>query len=138
MVPTTWHSQSERAGYEVAWYRAASPNNAGPWSRHPVRVVDYCHTLQAADFDLDGDVDLLVGGMIQSPHRGLTLLSNGGRAAGWTAQVIQTDGSYSAELGDLDNDGDLDLVGIRNWNSPPTWIYRNDVRGGPARTAGQR
>lgn len=123
-------SQSERAGYEVAWYRLEPPGGTGPWSRHPVGVVDYCHTLQAADFDFDGDVDLLVGGMIQSRHRGLMLLLNGGKAAGWTEQAIQSDGSYSAELGDLDDDGDQDLVGIRNWNSPPTWFYRNRIRGG--------
>jgi hypothetical protein len=77
------------------------------------------HTLQAPDFDLDGDVDLLVGGMIQSQHRGLRLMLNGGRGASWTESVIQTDGSYSAEIGDFDNDSDLDIVGIRNWNSAP-------------------
>jgi len=57
-------SQSERAGYEVAWYRSPTPRVTGTWSRHAVGVVDYCHTLQAADFDRDGRVDLLVGGMI--------------------------------------------------------------------------
>ena len=124
-------SQSERAGYEVAWYRSPTPRVAGTWSKQPVGVVDYCHTLQAADFDLDGDVDLLVGGMIQSHHRGLKLMLNGGNGKSWTPMVIQTDGSYSAELGDIDNDGDLDIVGIRNWNSAPTWIYRNTVRSPP-------
>jgi hypothetical protein len=123
-------SQSERAGYAVTWYRSESRNGAGPWSKHPSTVVDYCHTLQAADFDRDGDVDLLAGGMIQSQHRGLRLLLNGGAGAGWTTQVIQTEGSYSAELGDLDQDGDADIVGIRNWNSAPTWIYRNNTRRG--------
>jgi len=122
-------SQSERAGYPVAWYRSPTPRVAGTWSKHPVAVVDYCHTLQAADFDLDGAVDLLVGGMIQSQHRGLKLMLNRGKGGSWTPRVIQTEGSYSAEVGDIDNDGDLDIVGIRNWNSAPTWIYRNTVRG---------
>jgi len=45
-----------------------------------------------------------------------------------TDSIIQTDGSYSAEIGDIDNDGDPDIVGIRNWNAAPTWIYRNNVR----------
>jgi hypothetical protein len=127
-------SQSERAGYAVAWYRSASPNGAGPWTKQTVAVVDYCHTLQAADWDLDGDVDLLVGGMTQSKHRGLKLLLNSGAGKNWTEYVIQTEGSYSAETGDLDNDGDLDIVGIRNWNSAPTYLYRNLTRSRSART----
>jgi CubicO group peptidase (beta-lactamase class C family) len=123
-------SQSERAGYAVTWYRSAKPHGTGPWTKHPVAVVDFCHTLQAADWDLDGDVDLLVGGMTQSQHRGLKLLLNAGAGTNWTEFVIQTDGSYSAEMGDIDNDGDPDIVGIRNWNSAPTYIYRNLGRSG--------
>jgi len=121
-------SHSERAGHAVAWYGSATPHVDGTWSKHVVAVVDYCHTLQATDFDLDGDVDLLAGGMIQSQQRGLRLMLNAGEGTNWTEFVIQTDGSYSAELGDIDNDGDPDIVGIRNWNSAPTWIYRNPVR----------
>ena len=98
-------------------------------------VVDYCHTLQSADWDLDGDVDLLVGGMTQSHHRGLKLLLNAGAGTNWTEFVIQTQGSYSAETGDIDNDGDPDIVGIRNWNSAPTYIYRNLGRSGTAADA---
>jgi hypothetical protein len=121
-------SDSELPGYQVAWYNSATPLVDGGWVRHPVTTVDYCHNLQAADFDLDGDVDLLVGGMIQSQHRGLKIMLNNGNGSQWKEDVIQTDGSYSAELGDIDNDGDLDIVGIRNWDRPPSWIYRNTTR----------
>jgi hypothetical protein len=126
------YSQSERAGYAVAWYRSSTPHLADSWKKQPVTVVDFCHTLQAADWDLDGDADLLVGGMIQSQHRGLKLMLNNGAGTNWTGFVIQTNGSYSAETGDIDHDGDLDIVGIRNWNSAPTYIYRNNAGGGPS------
>jgi hypothetical protein len=119
-------SHSERAGFSVAWYRSSRPNGAGPWIKNPVTAVDYCHNLQAADWDLDGDVDLLVGGMIQSKHSGLKLMLNNGKATKWSEFTIQSQGSYSAETGDIDNDGDPDIVGIRNWNSAPTYIYRNN------------
>lgn len=125
-------SHSERTGHAVTWYGSVTPHEDGAWSKHEVAVVDYCHTLQAADFDLDGDMDFLAGGMIQSQHRGLRLLLNSGTGTDWTESLIQTDGSYSAEIGDIDNDGDPDIVGIRNWNSAPTWIYRNEMaRGRP-------
>jgi hypothetical protein len=120
-------SDSERAGFPVTWYRSTSPRVDTSWSNHPVTVVDFCHNLQAADFNRDGKIDLLVGGMPKSQHRGLKLMLNGGGGTNWTEFVIQTEGSYSAEVGDIDNDGDLDIVGIRNWNSAPTWIYRNDI-----------
>src|SRR5262249_4796914 len=123
-------SHSERAGHEVAWYRSTTPRVDGAWTRHVVAMVDFCHTLQAADWDLDGDVDLLVGGMTQSQHRGLRLLFNDGKGTSWKEFVIQDKGSYSAEAGDIDNDGDLDIVGIRNWNKAPTYLYRNQARQG--------
>jgi hypothetical protein len=94
-----------------------------------VATVDYCHNLQAADWDGDGDIDLLVGGMTQSQHRGLKFLLNGGKGTIWTESPLQSEGSYSAEAGDIDNDGDPDIVGIRNWNSAPSFIYRNESGG---------
>ena len=124
-------SHSERAGYAVAWYRSPIPSNDHTWIKHEVCVVDYCHTLQAADFDLDGDTDLLVGGMKQSQHRGLKLMLNNGAGTSWSEYVIQSCGSYSAETGDIDNDGDMDIVDTRNWDSAPTYIYRNNTGGKP-------
>jgi hypothetical protein len=124
-------SHSERAGYAVAWYRSSTPAG-GPWTKRTVAVVDYCHSLQAVDWDLDGDVDLLVGGMSQSQHRGLKLLLNTGGGTNWSEFVLQSEGSYSAETGDIDDDGDLDIVGIRNWDAAPTYLYRNNAAGGPS------
>jgi hypothetical protein len=37
---------------------------------HTVAPIDYAHNLQAYDADLDGDLDLLTGGMPQSSHKG--------------------------------------------------------------------
>ncbi|MBP7829372.1 MAG: VCBS repeat-containing protein [Kiritimatiellae bacterium] len=125
-------SQSERAGYAVTWYRSPTPLVDGTWTGRAVVTVDYCHNLQAADWDLDGDDDLLVGGMASSTHRGLKLMLNDGAGLAWSEHVIQSDGSYSAEMGDIDNDGDPDIVGIYNWDSAPTWIYRNNAGGPPS------
>ena len=121
-------SQSERAGYAVTWYK----RNGAAWTAHPVATVDYAHNLQAYDAELDGDIDLLTGGMPQSPHKGLRLYLNDGTGTNWTLFPIQSDGSYSAELGDIDNDGDLDIVGIVNWNGAPSYIYRSNAGGPPS------
>jgi hypothetical protein len=118
--------QSERTGFPVAWYSASNPT--GSWQQHIVTSqLDYCHTLHAADFNDDGFVDVLAGGMPQSAQGGLRLyLSNG--AGGWSTEVIQTLGAYSGEIGDLQNDGDLDVINVRNWNEAPTEIWENRLR----------
>jgi len=123
-------SDSERPGYSVTWYRSSGAKGVGPWVGHPVTVVGYCHNLQAADFNLDGKIDLLMGGMIQSDQRGLKLMLNRRNGTEWKEFPIQSDGSYSAEIGDIDNDGDPDIVGIRNWDQAPSWIYRNNAADG--------
>ncbi len=119
-------SHSEYTGYPVAWYSAADPMN-GPWTQHViVGVCDDCHNLQARDFNNDGHIDVLFGGMPQSSLAGLTLMIGDGGAS-WTPLEIESTGSYSAELGDLEDDGDLDIITIRNWDSAPTEIWRNTL-----------
>ena len=121
-------SQSERAGYPVTWYK----RNGASWTPHTIANIDYAHNLQAYDADLDGDVDVLTGGMTQSAQKGLRLYLNNGTGTNWTLFPIQSDGSYSAELGDIDNDGDLDIVGTVNWDSAPSYIYRSNAGGPPS------
>lgn len=121
-------SHSERAGYHVTWYRRSGAS----WTPHSVAEIDYAHNLQAYDADFDGDVDLLAGGMVQSAQKGLQLYLNDGTGTNWTLHPIQTNGSYSAEVGDIDNDGDLDIIGIVNWDAPPTYIYRSNAGGPPS------
>jgi hypothetical protein len=125
-------SHSERAGHAVRWYRNPTPLADAGWTRHSLGVVDFCHTLLAGDWDLDGDIDLLAGGMPKSQHRGLRLFLNQGDGKAWTARIIQSQGSYSTEAGDIDNDGDPDIVAILNWDSGPTSIYRSNAGGPPS------
>jgi hypothetical protein len=119
-------SQSEYVGFPVSWYSADDPIN-GPWSEHIIiSQCDDCHNLQAADFNDDDFIDVLAGGMPQSAQRGLFLyLGDGGNT--WTEHIIQQEGSYSAVFGDLQNDFDLDIVTIRQWNQPPTEIWCNTL-----------
>ncbi len=121
-------SHSEKAGYAVTWYK----RNGASWTPHAIANIDYAHNLQAYDADLDGDVDILTGGMPQSNQKGLRLYLNDGTGTNWTLFPIQSDGSYSAELGDIDNDGDLDIVGIVNWDGAPSYIYRSNAGGPPS------
>jgi hypothetical protein len=86
-----------------------------------------------ADYDNDGDLDLLVAGYNQNQVAATQLYRNDGND-GFTPifTAIPSLIRPSADWGDFDNDGDLDLVikGSPYWNSSDgTWIYRNDGNG---------
>jgi hypothetical protein len=118
-------SHSERAGYPVAWYEPVR-SDKDSWKEHVVHVVDFCHTLQAADMDLDGDIDVVAGEMEKSddPDQILIFL-NEGDGLSWKKKVVSNTSIYSGKVADIDNDGDKDIVANRNWNEPPLEIWEN-------------
>lgn len=106
-------SHSERPGFPVSWYQASDPK--GFWTEHVIGQVDHAHTLQAVDADLDGDIDVLAGQMVDggAPYPVYLFINEGGGAT-WTAQLLTTTGMYSGVVGDIGGDGDIDLVGVRS------------------------
>jgi hypothetical protein len=93
--------------------------------------MDYCHTLQAADMDLDGDIDIVAGEMEKSddPDQ-LVIFLNDGDGVSWRKQEVTSTGSYSAKAADIDNDGDHDIISNRNFNKPPLEIWMNQLHHG--------
>ena len=82
----------------------------------------------ASDVDQDGDVDLLVscGDNLESsfhypqPHHGCYLLENNGVSGFSARKLFDVPGCYAIDAGDIDLDGDIDVVAvsmINNWDS---------------------
>ncbi len=118
---------AEVSGERLSWYGAQDPVN-GPWIEHPVAAVaDYNHSLEAADMDLDGDLDLIVAEMQQSvdPDNVIVFRNEGGGLT-WSPQVVATTGSHNMVVTDLEGDGDFDIIGA-NHAQPPLEMWRNEL-----------
>ncbi len=118
-------SSSEHTA-DVAWFQAVD-GPAGRWIRHIIQpAVAGAHTLQAADMDGDGDVDVVVGQMHTTEERALSIhLNMDGRGMRWARHVTDTVGLHNGVVADVDNDGDFDIYGA-NWaGNPPAWIWIN-------------
>jgi hypothetical protein len=91
---------------------------------------------ELGDMDGDHDIDILHGARNENPRIYHNRLEEGGALAfrdvtfAMQTQVGGTGGNYEQELGDLDDDGDLDIYGL-NWSSPglSDVIARNDGTG---------
>jgi hypothetical protein len=117
-------------GTDILWYEApADPTR--PWQRHHVGVAEgQGFSMDTADFDRDGDPDIVLG-----EHRGpvdnrVLIFENRAAGATWIMHVIDTaakseiDHHDGVQSVDMDGDGDLDLISI-GWYNPKVWIYEN-------------
>ena len=104
-----------------------SQTSEGTWERQDVLTTYSLNNLDVADFDGDGDADL-----ITSEHKGpdlrLLLLKNDGQG-GFTEHALDEgkESHLGTQAADLDGDGDLDLVSI-GWDQEQfLHLWRNDA-----------
>ena len=126
--PDVITSSSEHTA-DVAWFGAME----GPtkkWTRHVVLpALPRAHTLQVADMDQDGDIDIVVGQMHTSQERALQVLFNlDGKATRWASQIVDHTGLHDGVVADIDGDGDFDIYGANWTGNPPlrVWLNRLD------------
>lgn len=133
-------SSSEHTA-DVAWFQATTAPD-GRWERHVIQpAVSGAHTLQAADMDGDGTVDVVVGQMHTTASRELAIHFNtDGRGKSWRRVVIDNTGLHNGVVADIDRDGDYDIYGS-NWAGHPplrVWINRMSPSKAPTRLPGSK
>ncbi|MGH8501146.1 MAG: FG-GAP repeat domain-containing protein [Gammaproteobacteria bacterium] len=112
----------------VAWYEHAQ-DPTGPWREHVIARVIGPMSLDVADMDRDGDLDVVVGEHnLEDPAaaRLLILENRDGFGREWRQQVVHTGDEHhdGAQVVDIDNDGDNDIVSI-GWSHQQVLLYEN-------------
>ena len=82
------------------------------------------HTADIGDVDGDGDLDIALG---HNSFRAMSVMINDGAGAFLEDRTIGTPsggGAFSIELGDIDNDGDLDII-AGSFDRSGVFLYEN-------------
>jgi hypothetical protein len=114
------------ANYDLAWYECpADPERAAEWMKHVLKAdVNKAHCLKLADFDNDGDLDILSA--IAWDEREIRIYINEHGAFANTLRVTSGKGIYSGCVIDMDNDGDMDIVGEDKYSDDARpWLYES-------------
>ncbi len=115
----------------VVWYENSQSNNQITWTKH---VIDSCirpmHG-EPVDMDQDGDMDVVMASGMSAPHdiknsHEIAWYENEGKGKNspWKKHVVQSHfyDAIEAVAGDLDNDGDIDVVAT-SWRKPGKIVW---------------
>lgn len=95
----------------LAWFTAPDEPRTEDWTEHRIGrlTLNGAHSLQLADFDGNGSLDVATAEMHIGGKRVLVYLQVAG--GGWREMVLATSGSHNLRAVDVGADGDVDLVG---------------------------
>ncbi|MCA9427852.1 MAG: VCBS repeat-containing protein, partial [Candidatus Omnitrophica bacterium] len=109
------------------WFEQPVEPTSDNWPRHHIITEYSLNNLDVADFDLDGDLDIVTCEH-KGPNLKLQIFENDGAGDFFEHVVDQGKESHLGTLAaDLDADGDLDLVSIAWDNYRNLHIWRNDA-----------
>jgi len=113
----------------IAWYENA-PGDGSDWTEHEIATgVRGASAVWAGDVDGDGDLDVASAASLED--RILLHRNADGRGRRWETEVLttQASGASSVSAGDLDGDGDVDVLSASDFDAKIAW-YENPGAGG--------
>lgn len=112
--------------YDLAWYEyRQNPAEEKEWKKHLIKAnYNKAHCAKLADFDNDGDLDVLSA--ISWDDREIRIYINEQGEFKHSIQVAIGKGAYSGAITDMDGDGDLDIVAEDKYaGDGKPWYYEN-------------
>lgn len=114
----------------ITWYRNPGPG-AGSWDASVIAEIVGPMSLDSGDIDGDGDIDVAAGehNLSRPDAARLWFFENAdGLGTRWNAHLVHTGDEHhdGAQLADMDNDGDLDIVSI-GWSHRRVLLYENRI-----------
>ena len=141
-LPDVVLSPSELKGnfYKISWFEAPLNPKKEIWIEHIIEDSIECviHGLATADINCDGIIDVVSSEMHQGTDPDeVTVYINQNDGILWKKQVISSRGSHFIQVGDIGNDGDMDIIGA-NWsgnyqpiemweNKSKTWVHLSSM-----------
>jgi len=127
---------------KLAWYSQPFISPTDIWTEHVISTtVIGPMSLDVADMDSDGDLDVVVGEHnLDNPSSAkLYIFENAdGKGLSWNQHLVYTGDEHhiGAQTVDIDNDGDLDIISI-GWGHSHVVLYENKANevGGLTRTS---
>jgi CSLREA domain-containing protein len=108
---------------DVAWWENTAGDGSA-WSEHTVATAfDGASSVQAADVDGDGDLDVLGAAWYLFANHVAWWENANGDGTSWTAHSVDGTfpGAISVYAADVDGDGDVDVLGAANTADDIAW-----------------
>ncbi|MCC6589084.1 MAG: VCBS repeat-containing protein [Bryobacterales bacterium] len=122
---------SERDGgkYRISWFEATADPRTTNWKEHVIEdeVETAHHFIGIADFNADGQTDVVTAAMHQAKSPQITLYLGANHGSQWTRQAVAQTGSHSMRVVDVDGNGLPSLFGA-NWEGVKVELWRNVTR----------
>jgi hypothetical protein len=118
--------KSERAS--IFWFERVAKSEAENWHRHTIATQYVANSLDVADINRDGNIDIIAGEHLGTKK--VRVWENVARATQWKESVVDTgkESYLGARAFDLDNDGDRDIVSIAWDDYDRLHLWRNDIK----------
>jgi hypothetical protein len=113
---------------KVAWYEQGA-NARSSWIEHQIATVVGPMSLDVADMDRDGDLDVIVGehDLAHPSSAKLYVFENvDGAGSLWKQHLVYRGDEHhdGAQVVDIDSDGDLDIISL-GWGHANVVVYEN-------------